>query len=90
MSYADLSREELEARLTAAERFCVVFGWTGVARDSDRDKAAHELWADWVRVSGHPLSPRANQELDALVPTLAAMREATVDADIARIHDDPG
>jgi hypothetical protein len=88
MNYANLSRQELERRLAAAERFCVVFGWTAAARDSDRDRAAHELWADWVRVSGHPLSPRANPDLDAMVPTLAAMREATISATLQRIHDE--
>ena len=74
-AYDDMTREQLEVRLAAAERVCVVFGWTA-ATNTEASKACHELWREWLRISGVPTGPRHNTELHDMVPVLAAMRDA--------------
>lgn len=51
-AYASLSREELEDRLEAAEALCILYSWTGVRRETDREVAAFELWRKWFAIVG--------------------------------------
>ena len=52
IAYASLSREELEERLEAAEALCILYSWTGVHRETDREVAAFELWRQWYAIVG--------------------------------------
>lgn len=69
----------LVPRLEAAERVCVLFGWTGCGGGSDRGKALHELWAEWVAVVGTAFTDRsAHPELsDERIAELARRRDLT-------------
>ena len=56
--------EEIRERLEAAERVCVLFGWTASTGTGDRDKALHELWSEWVDLVGSASTgPDAHPEL---------------------------
>jgi len=64
-------------RLKAAEDVCVLFAWMPTA-DSERGKAAHELWRKWMDLSGNDCSAESNPHLtDELIAELAAKRDAT-------------
>jgi len=72
-------------RLAAAERVCVMFGWLGID-DSERGKAAHELWCDWLEISGVSTDPADHPDLsDERIRELAARRDATRDQTLRRL-----
>jgi hypothetical protein len=74
-------------RLRAAEEVCLLYGWTGACRDTDRDKALHELWSHWVDVSGVSMSPADHPEMsDERIAELARQRDATRASALARIR----
>lgn len=78
---------DIRARLEAAERVCVMFGWTAARMDSDRDKALHELWAEWVSISGVSTSPEDHPDLsDDRIAELARRRDETRRRTLARIR----
>ena len=55
---------ELRRRLHAAEQVCVMFGWTAVRNDSDRDKACAQLWHEWAALVGSEFTdPEAHPDL---------------------------
>lgn len=66
-----------QARLDAAERVCVLYGWCGVHDESERDKAAHELWSTWYNDFGRDAEKRHKKQLQAAIPELARNRDAT-------------
>jgi hypothetical protein len=77
-----------DARLRAAEEVCLMYGWTGACRDTDRDKALHELWSHWVNVSGASMSPADHPELsDERIAELARQRDETRARTLARIRE---
>ena len=68
----------LRQRLALAESVCVLYGWTGLRMDSDRDKALFELWSMWSKLPGTDVSPEGNPELtDTLIADLARRRDET-------------
>lgn len=73
----------IEERLLLAERVCLMFGWTRAHDETDREKALHELWLEWLeafRADGGNTFPPAHPDLsDARVAELAARRDATVE-----------
>lgn len=76
--YGALSRTELETRLSAAEDVCVMYAWSPSVAKTDREKAAHELWAEWFQLSGNDCTTKSNPHLtDELILELAAKRDAT-------------
>lgn len=83
--YSDLTREQLEARLDAAEDVCCMVGWTA-SDHSDRGKALHELWRTWLaQVPEDFTSPKAQPHLNnATVRRLAAQRDKTRQQTLAR------
>jgi hypothetical protein len=79
----------LAERLQAAEDLCVMYAWSPSRHDSDRDKAAHELWLRWMDVSGNRCTTEENPHLtDELIAGLAAKRDATRNATLQRIFTD--
>lgn len=79
-----------QRRALVAERVCVMVGWTP-ASDSDRGKALHELWAEWVtayEIAGGSIDPAAHPDLsDERIAELAARRDATRAATMQRIAE---
>src|SRR4051812_7561447 len=54
-SYEHLSREQLETRLAAAERVCIVYGAAPAHLRTDREKATFMLWQKWLEIiADHP------------------------------------
>jgi hypothetical protein len=96
MSYdqtaADLLTEnrELRTRLKAAEDLCVMYSWSAARHETDREKAAHELWSRWVEIVGPTfLLPGAHPDLsDEMVAMLAAQRDETRARTLAKIRRD--
>lgn len=83
------SVDALLERLAAAERVCLMFGWTGSTGTSDHDKALHELWSDWVNLSGVSQLPRDHPELgDDRIAELARQRDEKRSRALARIYGD--
>jgi hypothetical protein len=76
--------EELRARLAAAERVCVLFGWTCAAGNSDRDKAVTQAWQEWHHAYGHV----APQPGDDEVMQLAARRDVIRNVTLMRLRKD--
>lgn len=72
--YADLTREQLEERLAAAEEVCLMFGWSALHEDTDRDIAAYLLWSKWLDLAGDFADPRKHPHLsdEAIAPMVAA------------------
>jgi hypothetical protein len=88
--YSALSREELELRLRLAEDTCVMFGWCGVKDDSERGKAATELWIRWAHHVGLDyVGPAAHPELAGAEASLARQRDATRSAVITHFFGEP-
>lgn len=77
-------------RLRLAEQVCLMFGWTGVGGNTDRDKALHELWVEWLRAyeaAGGSTVPIDHPELsDARIEELARRRDEIVARTLARIR----
>ena len=70
--------ETLRARLAAAEKVCVLLGWTTARNDTDQDKALHELWVEWMDLSGVSADPADHPELsDEHIARLARRRDET-------------
>lgn len=82
-----MTNEELLARLEAAERVCLMVGWSAADTVTDRGKAKHELWAEWLAIyesQGGSPSPKAHPDLsDERIRDLAARRDATVQRTLA-------
>lgn len=77
-AYADLTREQLIARLKVAEDVCVLTGWTGFQDVGDRSEAALQMWMMWAGMVGDRASdPDTNVALDRMVPQLATARRNT-------------
>jgi hypothetical protein len=75
--------EEIRERLEAAERVCLMFGWTASRRESDRDRALHMLWSRWHKEYGYELDPLGSDEpAEGLGLTEGAV------ADLARQDDE--
>lgn len=85
--YSGLTREQLEARLDAAEDVVVMWAWCpSRSTETERDAAAHELWLRWQVLPGADASPAGNRHLsDELVRELAARRAATRAATLERL-----
>jgi hypothetical protein len=59
-----------------AELVCALYGWTGgVDRGTERGKALHQLWSEWLEERGN-YTPRSYPQLSAQgVAELAAKRD---------------
>lgn len=92
--YEHLSRDALEARLKVAEDVCVLAGWStldfGAAQwsGSERADAAHQMWSIWCSMVGgtDALDPEKHAALDAMIPSLAAQRQAIRAETLRRIE----
>lgn len=85
--FTNLSREDLEQRLRAAEEVCVMVGWCGLGH-SDREEAATELWLRWARLVGQDYTgPDAHPELAGSEAVLAAQRRQARADTTARLVD---
>src|ERR1700734_1302613 len=77
--------DEIRERLEAAERVCVLYGWTG-SGNSERGKALYMLWLRWTEVSGNDCSPEANPGLtDDVIADLARQRDDRRDSALMRL-----
>jgi hypothetical protein len=87
--YSGLTRQQLEARLDAAEDVCVLFAWSPVG-DSVRDDAAFEAWKVWRTDHGGDDSRKGNPRLtDNAIQVMSDRREATRKATLARMFGEP-
>lgn len=79
-----------QRRALVAERVCIMVGWTP-GTDSERSKALHELWAEWLtayEAAGGSVEPRDHPDLsDERIAELAARRDATRAATMQRIRE---
>ena len=74
-------------RLEAAERVCVLYGWSALGDGSDRSKALHELWSEWDDLPGTDSSSAGNPELsDERIAELARRRDETRARTLERIR----
>jgi hypothetical protein len=57
------------ARLRAAERLAVVYGWCAITRTTPAEQVAYDLWKEWIALAGTSDygGPRQHPDLDALV-----------------------
>jgi hypothetical protein len=69
---------EIQARLDAAERVCVLYAWCPPTdMDSDRNKALYMLWRAWSDLPGTDCRPAAHPGLtDAVITDLARQRDS--------------
>lgn len=82
--------EALRARLEAAERVCVLYGWTAAGDGSTRSKALHELWVQWLDLSGVSLLQSDHPDLSSeRIAELASHRDETRARTLARMRADP-
>jgi hypothetical protein len=51
-AYEETDRDELIKRLEAAERVCILYGYTESRYKTDREKAIYEWWLDWSEIVG--------------------------------------
>ncbi len=74
--YTALTREQVEARLNAAEDVCVMYGWSPSKRSSamsERERATYALWRRWTNEFDGDSSPNHNRHLsDAVIADLAS------------------
>jgi hypothetical protein len=83
MTYDDLSRDQLAARLKVAEDALVLIGWTSADMSvldefgTDRSKAATEAWIIWCAMVGGSefCGPERHPDLVRITPRLAAARD---------------
>lgn len=82
--------ERMTARLKAAEDLCVMYSWSAAHAQTNREKAAHELWRRWYAIVGSDfLTADAHPDLsDAMVDLLAAQRDETRARTLAAIRSD--
>lgn len=73
----------LRLRVAAAEQVATIFGWCGIADDSERGKAATQAWMDWAHEYG---TPHASPEWAERIRVLAARRDETRSAVLARLQ----
>src|SRR4051794_20256283 len=60
--YVIVSAEDM-AKLNAAEKVCILYGWTPPG-DSEREKACSQLWQEWAALVGSDFTaPKAHPEL---------------------------
>jgi hypothetical protein len=88
--YSSLEPDELRRRLYLAERVCLMYGWSPAHMETPREKATHEIWCEWADAVGEKFrSPKAHPELnEGLFNVLAAVRDATRAATLARIRNE--
>lgn len=70
--------DEIRERLEAAERVCVLSGWTAsnTTIGSDIDKALYMLWRKWTMLPGVDPGPQAHPDLnDEVIASLARQRD---------------
>lgn len=90
VDYSGLTRDEIEARLRAAEDVCLMYAWSparsGDPRLTNREKAAYILWRRWDEMAGKDTDPARNKHLgDDVVTELAAQRDAERERVMARL-----
>lgn len=67
--------ERLKARLAAAEMACLAFGSMGGRMETDREKAAYELWREWAQLEPRPDLGSSGPLTDELIEKLARRRD---------------
>jgi hypothetical protein len=83
--YSGLTRQQLEARLDAAEDVVVLFAWSPIG-DGVRDDAAFEAWTVWRKNHGGDDSREGNPHLtDDAIREMSGLRKATRRATLARL-----
>jgi hypothetical protein len=73
-------------RLAAAERVCVLVGWTAQTSNSDLAKALSQAWQEWHRDYGS----EAEEPTDEEVLELAARRVVIRDVTLIRLRREFG
>jgi hypothetical protein len=75
-------------RLDMAERVALMHGWSAHCHDTDREKAAYEVWRDWHDEYGKDAGRRLKPELtDEYIEQLARKRDATRAATLQRMRE---
>jgi hypothetical protein len=83
--YSGLTREQLEARLDAAEDVCVLFAWSPIG-DSVPEDAAFEAWMVWRGEHGGDDLRKGNPHLtDEVIQAMAGRRAAIRRATMIRL-----
>lgn len=73
--YSQMDRADLEARLEAAEKVCLFYGWSPSHDGSDPEKATYMAWTAWFAlVPDGELAPKPT--LNREIKRLAAARDA--------------
>lgn len=83
--YENLSREQIERRLAAAEDVVVLWSWSA-ALDGERDKAAYMRWRDWLLAGGSSEAKDNPHLTDKVIARLAAERDEIHRRTIASIE----
>ncbi|MGV2383713.1 MAG UNVERIFIED_CONTAM: hypothetical protein LOD86_00380 [Thermobifida fusca] len=86
-------RKELDRRaeqVKRAEDVCVLLGWTANPMDTDRTKALHQLWSEWVRTKPDGYMDPANHPdlSDEVIKRLAHKRDEIHARTLAAVRDD--
>lgn len=93
--YEDLSRDQLEERLRLAEDVCLLYTWSASTmgpKETDRQKATHELWSLWWKhpgVVGYADWARENRWPEDNIGVLARQRDKTRAEVLAKIERNP-
>jgi hypothetical protein len=86
-----VSYESIMARLAAAERALLLFGWSAAPDNTKRGKALHELWAEWFRLyeaDGNSTRPADHPDLsNKVIDELATRRDAVMARTLERIRE---
>lgn len=88
--YDDLSREELETRLEAAEDVCLLYSWSPSQYDTDRGKATHEVWRVWRKLPGISVFERKSRNErwpESRIEQLARQRDKTRAETLRRLQE---
>jgi hypothetical protein len=76
-------------RIELAEQICLLYGWTAVHHDSDRDKALYLLWNAWCKTVPKSFTkPKNHPELsDEQCAKLAAIYDANHERTMKAIEE---
>jgi hypothetical protein len=65
---AQLDETQLRERLLAAERVCVLFGWSpSRRREGPREEETYNEWSRWYEFGNNACDPRSNIDLNRQV-----------------------
>jgi hypothetical protein len=76
--YTDLTREQLETRLAAAEDVASLYGATASMARTDREKALYMLWRHWAHTFGDQVQRITDERVEQLARERDRIREETM------------